>query len=352
MDLKRLGWSPLFSEEFEARYADRGYIAGRVALEHKNSFVIHTEQGEIRAEIAGRLRHHAAARADLPAVGDWVAIELRDGHAIIQGVLRRTGWFSRKAPGDAATEQIVAANIDTVFIVVGLDGNFNLRRIERTLILAWESGARPVIVLNKADLCDDIGQRIAEVEEVAIGVPVIPISAAEGKGSEELGTYLPAGTTAVLLGSSGVGKSTITNLLAGEERQRISAVSGSVGKGRHTTTHRELILLPSGGVIIDTPGMRELGLWGEEDSLRETFEDIEALGERCRFSDCGHGSEPGCMIRRALDDGTLDAGRYRNYQKLQRELGYLERRDDVQAALQTKQEWKRRTKAYRAMNKR
>jgi ribosome biogenesis GTPase len=349
MNLEMLGWSPFFSTHFDAAYAGRGYIAGRVALEHRNVLELQTELGEIPAEVSGRLRHHARSRADLPAVGDWVALSRGDGdeRGIIHGVLPRKSCFSRSAPGEAAGEQIVAANIDTVFLVTGLDGNYNLRRIERALILAWESGASPVVVLNKADLCDDLERRVAEVEAVALGVSVISVSAAEGRGIGQLEAYMAPGRTAALLGSSGVGKSTITNLLAGRDAQRTGEVSGSVGKGRHTTTRRELIVTPSGGLIIDTPGMRELGLWGDEESLRETFEDIESLAALCRFGDCRHQSEPGCAIRRGLEDGTLDPARLRNYQKMQRELLYLERRQDVNEALRVKREWKQRTKEQR-----
>ena len=352
MTLEDLGWDRSFSAHF-GEYADRGYSAGRVALEHRNRYEIYFEEGCIAGELAGRLRYQTSNAGELPAVGDWVAMSVIDGEhrAIIHGVLPRRSGFSRKAVGEAAAEQVVAANIDTVFLVTGLDGNFNLRRIERYLALAWESGANPVVVLNKADLCDTLDECVADAEAVALGVPVIAVSATEREGLERLAAYLRPGKTIALLGSSGVGKSTLTNSLAGEELQEVGDVSGSVGKGKHTTTHRELILIPSGGMLIDTPGMRELGLWSAGEGLQETFEDIEALAGDCRFRDCAHQNEPGCAIRRALEDGELDAGRFRNYEKMLREIAYLERRHDMAATQAVRREWKQISKQFRKNKK-
>jgi ribosome biogenesis GTPase len=341
MTLESLGWSAFFANDF-AQYTDQGYSAGRVALEHRNRYQIFSESGELWGEIAGRMRHEATGRDALPAVGDWVAMSVRgdERQATIHAVLKRRSKFSRKVPGDTVEEQIVAANVDTVFLVTGLDDNFNVRRIERYLTLAWESGASPVVVLNKADLRDDVDDCVAEVEGVAFGTPVIAVSAAGNDGIEALEPYVTEGRTVALLGSSGVGKSTLTNALAGTMLMETAEVSGSVGKGRHTTTHRELILLPAGGLLIDTPGMRELQLWGGEEGLRETFEDVEALAAQCRFNDCRHEGEPGCAIDAALRDGTLDEGRLASYLKLQREAAYFARRHDKSLMAAEKKKWK------------
>jgi ribosome biogenesis GTPase len=349
MTLESLGWSTFFANGF-ARYIEQGYSAGRVALEHKNRYQIFSESGQMWGEISGRMRHDAAGRDAFPAVGDWVAMSTGPGgtpggapggtQAIIHAVLPRRSKFSRKAPGAVTEEQIVAANVDTVFLVTGLDDNFNVRRIERYLTLAWESGASPVVVLNKADLRADVEACVAETESVAFGAPVIAVSAAGGEGIERLRELIGPGRTAALMGSSGVGKSTITNALAGEQVMDAGSVSDSVGKGRHTTTHRELIPLPDGGLLIDTPGMRELQLWGGDEGLHETFEDVEELAARCRFGDCRHEGEPGCAIAEAIDNGTLDERRFGNYQKLQRELAYFNRRHDKSLMAAEKKKWK------------
>jgi ribosome biogenesis GTPase len=341
MTLESLGWSTFFANDF-AQYGALGYSAGRVALEHKNRYQIYSESGELWGEIAGRMRHEASGRGALPAVGDWIAMNVRpdERQATIHAVLPRRSKFSRKVPGALLEEQIVAANIDTLFLVTGLDGNFNPRRIERYLTLAWESGARPVVVLNKADLCDDVEGCVAETESIAFGTPVIAVSAAESDGVERLRDFLAPGKTVALLGSSGVGKSTITNALAGSAVMEAGVVSESVGKGRHTTTHRELILLPSGGLLIDTPGMRELQLWEGGEGLQETFEDVEELASQCRFNDCRHDGEPGCAIEEAIRGGTLDERRFANYRKMQRELAYFNRRHDKNLLAAEKKKWK------------
>ncbi len=342
------GWDASVAAAF-APYAEQGMSAARVALEHRNAYVIITAAGELRAEIAGSFRHNAAERDDLPTVGDFVAVSTREheGRATIHAVLPRRSLFARKVPGSRSALQTIAANIDTVFLVSGLDDNFNVRRIERYLLVAWESGAQPVIVLNKADLCADVASCVEEAEAVAFGTPVVALSAVTGEGLSDLMEHVRPGRTAALLGSSGVGKSTITNALAGRDVLRTGHVSESVGKGRHTTTHRELIVLPSGVVLIDTPGMRELGVWGGEEALDGTFTDVEEIAERCRFRDCTHRNEPGCAIREALESGALDASRLRSYQKLQRELAYQERRTDESAARAEKERWKQLHKQMR-----
>ncbi|MGK7890934.1 MAG: ribosome small subunit-dependent GTPase A, partial [Leptolyngbyaceae cyanobacterium] len=253
----------------------------------------------------------------------------------------------RKAAGHTTAGQIVAANVDTVFLMSGLDGDFNLRRIERYLVTAWESGASPVVVLNKADVCADLNEVIAQVEAIAIGVPIHPISATANQGLEQLDTYLVSGKTIALIGSSGVGKSTLTNYLLGQQQQATQTVRADDSRGRHTTTHRQLLTLPSGALLIDTPGMRELQLWSDGSGLEETFSDIASLGANCKFRDCQHDQEPGCAVQDAIANGTLDPRRLHSYQKLQREQQWLEERQDNHTRQNTKRRWKQLSKTIR-----
>jgi ribosome biogenesis GTPase / thiamine phosphate phosphatase len=336
--LVELGWRPVFAEAF-APYADR-CLPARIALEHQHIYRVYTTGGEMLARVRGRLRHQAERREAFPAVGDWVALTPGGAteEAAIEALLPRTSRFSRKVAGELTEEQVVAANIDTVFLVTGLDHDFNLRRIERYLTTAWDGGARPVILLNKADLATDLGAIVAEVETIACGAPVHAISSRTHIGLDALPRYLGVGQTGAFLGSSGVGKSTLINALLGVERQRTREVRESDSHGRHTTTNRELLVLPGGGLLVDTPGMREVQLW--EGSLADAFSDVDALGEQCHFRDCRHEEEPRCAVRAAVADGRLDAARLDSFRKLQRELAALVRRQDQLAQIAEKRKWK------------
>jgi len=342
IDLKAFGWDEFFEANFKT-YAGSGYTSGRVALEHKNLFRVHTQHGEVPAEISGKLRHEAVNRRELPAVGDWVVIRSRPegGRVMIHAVLPRRTSFVRKIAGSRTEEQIVGANIDTVFLLTSLNHDFSLRRIERYLIIAWESGANPIIILSKSDLCDRVAETVAEVQSVARGVPIYAISVVTVDGLEAIAQYFKCGQTVALLGSSGVGKSTLINHLTGDDHLKVQTVREHDDRGRHTTTHRELILLPGGGLVLDTPGMRELQLWDGEESLQLVFADIEALAEKCFFSDCHHQDEPRCAVREALGAGTIETGRYESYEKLQKELKYLVRRRDKLSEITEKKKWKK-----------
>jgi ribosome biogenesis GTPase len=338
--LPDLGWDDSRETEF-TEHAAAGLVPARVAAQHRGAYVLFSELGELRAESAGRLEHAAAGAGDLPAVGDWVAVAARpeEGAATIKHVLTRRTAFSRKVALAAAEQQVLAANVDAVFLLMSLNEDYNLRRLERYLATAWESGAQPVVVLTKTDLDPEFRTKVLEVEAVAIGVPVHAISSVTGEGVELVRERLAPGRTIALLGSSGVGKSTLVNTLAGQELLATQEIRADDGEGRHTTTHRQLVLLPEGGLVLDTPGLRELQLWESSDGLSETFGDIEELALRCRFSDCAHAHEPGCAVKAAIDDGTLDFGRWSSYKKLQRELAHLERRLDKRLQAEERKRW-------------
>jgi len=353
--LKRneLGWNDYLNNEF-ALFEEQGFTVGRVMLEHKRIYRVETENGEYLAEVSGKYRFEAESREDYPAVGDWVVLSERPSErkATIQALLPRFSKFSRKAAGLTTEEQIVAANVDTVFLVQSLNYDFNARRLERYLIMAWESGATPVIVLTKADLCEDVAARIKDVEAVALGVPVFAVSVKDEAGLEKLAPYFTTGKTVALLGSSGAGKSTLTNFLLGEEKQVIQEVRGDDDKGRHTTTYRELYLLPTGGLVLDTPGMRELQLWEADGAtVGQSFQDVEELAEQCYFRDCKHENEPSCAVREAIREGTLEEARYQSYVKLQRELAYLERKTNKRAQLAEKDKWKKISTSVKSKKK-
>ena len=265
-------------------------------------------------------------------------MSLRQGEraATIHHLLARSSSFVRKA-AFANEPQVVAANVDVVLIVTSLAAALNLRRLERTLAIAWEGGATPAVILTKADLCSDVGAQLAAIGPIAAGIRVLPVSAVTGLGMTELRGMIPKGTTAVVLGLSGAGKSTLVNILCGQELMATQGVRANDGRGRHTTTHRELVLLPQGGCILDTPGMRELGLWEAESGLAAVFDDIDALASQCRFTNCSHATEPGCAIRAALATGSLDQARWQSYGKLQHELMHRQRKDkQIAAVLQRK----------------
>jgi ribosome biogenesis GTPase len=346
VDLADLGWNEALAEAF-APHAAAGLLPGRVSLEHTHIYRVLLADGERLARVAGRLRHRAASRADYPAVGDWVAVEPPpdDGDARIRAVLPRFSRFSRRAAGEVTEEQIVASNIDIVFLVGGLDRDFNPRRIERYLVVAWESGATPVIVLNKADLVEDPEPFVEDTRSLAPAVPVHAVSAHVPASVEALRQYLGRGRTAALLGSSGVGKSTIVNTLIGEARLRTRDVREWDSRGRHTTTTRQLIRLPGSGVLIDTPGMREIQLWETGEALAGAFVDVETISEGCRFRDCRHRGEPGCAVAEAVADGRLGAERVESYHKLQDEQAYQARQQDQRLQLEEKRRWKVISKA-------
>ena len=332
-DLRTLGWDDRWNAAF-AEHRAAGLVPGRIAVQHRGAYDVLTGEGETRARLPGRTRREIESAADLPVVGDWVALDpQRPGTSsapAIRAVLPRRTKFSRLAahdPGsDATREQVVAANVDVVFLVASMVDDLSRRRLERYLTLAWESGARPVVLLTKVDLEPDPGPTISAAAEAAgSDVPVHAVSVRTGAGLDDVRSYLAPGVTTALLGPSGAGKSTLVNTLAGEDVMATGTVRGD-GAGRHTTTRRQLVILPGGGLVVDNPGMRELHLWLAADGLEEAFEDVVELESKCRFSDCRHEGEPGCAIQAALADGTLDPERWRSYRELQQELAELDER--------------------------
>lgn len=326
MNLMQLGWDSFFEDHFKS-YQPKGFSPARIALEERNLYLAYSEVGELTGKVTGRFRYHVVSQKDFPTVGDWVVIKgnKNTGKMTIHGVLPRKTQFIRMMTNKdkMTTEQVISANIDVIFHVIGLDSDIHPRLIERYIAQAATSGAALVIVLNKTDLCSDVVNREEEVKALAGAIPVVTMSALYDVNPTSLLEYLPPRKTGTLVGLSGVGKSTIINALAGQELQATGDVRESDGRGRHVTTRRQLIMLPHGGLLIDNPGMRAFALYADEEELADSFEDVVGLMKQCRFTDCRHTTEPGCAIQKALEEGTLDRDRFNNYLKLQKELRFL-----------------------------
>lgn len=347
--LSLYGWRDALQHDFDV-HAQSGLVPGRIIEQQRTHLRAITQDGERACVLAGRLVYDAAA-GDLPVVGDWAALAppQGDGPAIVQAVLPRRTMFARQSPEGV---QIVAANLDVALIVSSLNDELNLRRLERYLLVARAGGAKPIIALTKADLAARRDEDLARVRAIAGDAPVYALSSHTGEGVAALADLLAPGETVALLGSSGVGKSTLLNALAGDDLMATGAISGDGKRGRHTTTHRALFRLQSGVLVLDSPGMRELGVWAADDGMDGSFEDIDALAAQCRFADCGHGREPGCAVQAALASGALEDGRWRSYQKLQRELAFEARKEDHVAREAHRRLWAQRAKANRARKRR
>jgi ribosome biogenesis GTPase len=352
-NLHELGWNERLEKEFEAFKGT--YSVGRVVVEYKALYKIYSEAGELLGSVSGKMIHLATGREDYPAVGDWVIIEKISGQedrTIIHGILQRSSKFSRKIAGNTMEEQIIATNIDTVFLCMSLNQNFNLRRLERYITMAWDSGANPVVLLTKADLCEDVEKRLEETREVALGIDIICSSCIDKMGINEVKKYIKKGKTIAFLGSSGVGKSTIINELTGEVHQITQEVSELGDRGKHTTTNRELMLIEGGGIVIDTPGMRELHILDVEESINQAFDDIESFAKDCKFSDCTHSVEPGCAVKIAIENGELSEKRYESYFKLKKEAEFMERKMNKKANAEFKKSMKKLSQSISKLNKR
>lgn len=349
MSLRDFGWDAHFERAFAAFEGRPHLQPARVLIEFNHNYRLAAADGDMDAVLAGRVKHHARGRADLPAVGDWVVVRRRpdEDRGAIAAVLERRSRFSRRMAGQVTDEQVVAANVDIVFIVMSLDHDFSARRLERYLLTARESGASPVVLLTKPDLTSALPVLVGEASAVAGGVPMHVLSPRLNEGIDEVARYLTPGRTAALLGSSGVGKSTIINRLAGADVQKTRDVRAADSKGRHTTSHRALMMLPAGGLIIDTPGMRELQLWDAPAGIRGTFDDVETRAGSCRFTDCRHRGEPGCAVAAAVAAGELPVDRVESYVKLQEELAGLARQQDQRARIEEKRRGRIGAKALR-----
>ena len=349
MRLADLGWDQQVAAAYEPWASRADHVPARVAVEFNHMYRVYVDGAEAEAVVSGRLKHHAESRGELPAVGDWVVMRKRpdEDRGSIVHVLPRRSRFSRKVAGHVTDEQVVAANVDVVFLVMSLDHDFSVRRLERYLLLARESGAAPVVLLTKPDLSDDVPGRIADVVAVTGDVPVHALNPRSGEGADALRGYVAAGGTCALLGSSGVGKSTIVNRLVGADVRKTRSVREADSKGRHTTTHRELVPVPGGGLLLDTPGMRELQLWSAGEGVEQTFDDVERHAASCHFSDCRHRDEPRCAVKAAVAGGVLSAERLESYLKLQDELAHLARQQDQRAQIEEKRRGRIGAKALR-----
>lgn len=350
--LKRWGWNEDWAGRFTI-HAEAGCSPGRVSVEHRGLYHYHGPHGEGVAAVSGRLRHLAVGRADFPAVGDWVALRVSTdaGPAVIEAVLERTNQLSRKSAGESGEEQLLAANLDILFLVTSLNLDLNPRRLERFLAAASLPGCQPVLLLTKSDLCDSPLAVVADLRARLGDVAVHAVSALTGDGLDALVPYLSGARTAAMLGTSGVGKSTLLNRLLGLDRQAVTPVRSDDDRGRHTTTRRELVALPSGGLLIDSPGIRELQLWAEGADVDAAFDDVARLAEDCPFTDCSHVHEPRCEVLRALAEGRLDQARYDSFLKLRRELAHEEARTDGRAARERKSQERQIHRIYQKQHR-
>ncbi|MDB5455060.1 MAG: ribosome small subunit-dependent GTPase [Caulobacter sp.] len=346
--IEQYGWSDLLEKAF-APHARAGHAPGRIVVQQRDGYLVATDSGELRAKASGRLLHEAK-EAGHPAVGDWVALSLNlvERSATIHAILPRRTTFVRRAADSLQRLQVIATNIDVAFVVTSMNADLNPRRIERYLAAAWQSGARPVVVLTKSDLCADPQGQAAEIAALAEGCPVLVVSARQGLGLDALLAQVRPGETCVLIGSSGVGKSTLVNAFLSEDRMATGAIRDADDHGRHTTSHRQLVLLPGGGLILDTPGIREVGLIDADEGVSVVFDDIEQLAQDCRFNDCGHANEPGCAVRAALRSGALDPARWAHFRKLGLELAAVEDKADRAAKDAERRRLAGLQKVYRA----
>lgn len=350
--LIKYGWNEYFNRQFEP-FSNDGYTPCRVAVQNKNLYLLYTHLGEFTGEVSGRFLFDAETKVDFPAVGDWVATRLLEDEkkAIIDAVLNRKNKFSRKSAGVKTEEQVIAANIDVLFIMSSLNMELKTARIERYLTLAYENNVKPVILLSKSDLCENIQSLLNSVKQVSGKVPVYVISSIKHTGIDKLKNYFTGNKTAAIVGSTGVGKTTLINELNQNAGLNVKEITGYKDRGVHTTTRREMILLPGGGIIIDTPGMREIQLWGGNEGLKSEFEDLEELAGQCKFTDCKHETEPGCAVKRALNNGSLSYQRYKSYKKLQREADYFTFREEINEKLIEKRRWKKITMQAKKISK-